>query len=349
MRILHSIFTTEFAGSENNCAQLAALQAAAGHEVRVLIKGKNPRQEARFRDIIGKGRLVVLPGWWPSLLDKWLIKQVLRGFEPEVVHTHLGRATRRVGKVARKMKTPHVASLHLNYEPKVYGDCDGLVCVAGWQEPTLKDYRGKHVVVRNWVPESRGANASDVADIRRTLGAEGRDVRVIGTVGRVDRQKGYDLLVPAFRLAFPNGDELVRLVIVGPAGNMWEDVNHAAVGDARIHVVGYQGNVPAWLAAFDGFVSSSRFEGLALVLLEAVGARLPLLVTDVPGNAELARLQAPGVIDMVPPQDVAALAEGLKRLAGRRAPVAYDVSALDRETVVARVDALYGAVGANRA
>ncbi len=341
MRILHAIFTRDFAGSENNCAQLSALQAAAGDEVRVVIKGKNPKQVARFRNVVGPGHLVVLPGWWPSLLDAWLIRRVLQGFSPDVVHTHLGRATRRVGKVARKMKIPHVASLHLNYEPKVYGGCDGLVCVAGWQVPTLKEYRGKYALVRNWVPEQRDVSAADVADIRRVVGAAGGDVRVIGSVGRVDQQKGYDVLVPAFRKAFPLGDEPVRLVIVGPSGNAWDTVNMAAVGDARIHVVGYQANVATWLAAFDGFVSSSRFEGLALVLLEAVGAKLPILVTDAPGNTELAGLQAPGLMDVVKAGDVDALAAGLKALDMKQRPVVYDLSALDRTTVAERVGALY--------
>lgn len=336
---MHGVFSGEFAGSENNCAQLAVLQAEAGHEVRVVIKGRSPKQVARFMDTVGKDKLVVLPRRWPSLLDGWLLRHVVKGFEPDVVHTHLGRATRRMRPVAKKMRVPHVASLHLNYEPKVYGGCDGLVCVAGWQEPTLNGYAGEHAVVRNWVPVRAKADEATRSRMRAKVGA-GPKTTVVGSVGRIDQQKGYDLLVAAFKLAYPRGDEDVRLVVVGPEGNAWQDVLAQADTDKRITLVGYSTEVAEWLSAFDMFVSSSRFEGLALVLLEAVGEGLPLLVTDVKGNRELADLQPKGKVEVVTPDNVEALAEGLKAVAGRQR-TAYDLSTLNPATVAERVVALY--------
>jgi hypothetical protein len=65
MRILHSILTDDFFGSENHCAQLAAAQGAAGHDVRVLIKGRNKVAVSRFAVVVGQENLVVLPRWWP--------------------------------------------------------------------------------------------------------------------------------------------------------------------------------------------------------------------------------------------------------------------------------------------
>ncbi|RYG58347.1 MAG: glycosyltransferase [Alphaproteobacteria bacterium] len=339
MKILHCVITDDFAGSENNCAQLAMLQTQAGHEVRVVIKGRNPKQVRRFREIVAKDTLVVLPRRWPSLLDSWLLGYVLRGFEPDIVHTHLGRATRRMQPAAKKAKVPHVASLHLNYEPKVYGACDGLVCVAGWQEATLAGYAGEHAVVRNWVP-ARVAPADNARTRLRAAVGASADTLVFGSVGRIDMQKGYDVLVQAFDKAYPRGDEDVRLVIVGQEGNMGRDVAALAENDTRITLVGYSTEVPAWLSAFDVFVSSSRFEGLALVLLEAMGARLPLLVTDVKGNRELADLQKPGVVQVVAPENVDELAEGLKAMKGR-SRTDYDLSALNPATVAERVEALY--------
>lgn len=334
MRILHAVISGEFAGSENNCAQLAVLQAAAGHEVRVVIKGWNPAQVERFKAAVGKDMLVVLPGKWPSILDSWLLKHVVRGFEPEIVHTHLGRATRRLGKVARALKIPHVASLHLTYEPKVYGPCNGLICVAGWQKATLKGYDKPVAVVRNWVPQG--------PVVPKIMKHDG--IIRLGSVGRLDKQKGYDVLVAAFRQAFPEGNEPVTLVIVG-TGPDREVLEVLADGDARISLAGFSNDVAGRMAEMDAFVSSSRFEGLALVVLEAIKAGLPLLVTDVAGNRELADLQAPGVVAVVAPDDISALAKGLVALVDRlrvdAGRVAYDVRAIDPATVAERVVGFY--------
>ncbi len=333
MKILHAIFSTDFAGSENNCAQLAMLQYQAGHDIRVVIKGRNPKQVERFRQLIAPDQLIVIPAAWPSLLDGILLKRIVKKFKPQVIHTHLGRATKRLSKVAHALKIPHVASLHLKYEPKVYGACNGLVCVAGWQRASLASYAGKVAVVRNWVPRRMGnvtaPTKQNPAIIR------------LGSVGRLDNQKGYDILLQAFRQAFPKGSEPVELVIIGEGPDR-AALESIASGDARIHLPGYSANVAKELAGFDAFISSSRFEGLALVVLEALGAKLPMLLTDVAGNRELANLQPQGVIPTVPPEDVNALAEALQNLTVKKlAPVNYDVSELDESTVAVRMVAFY--------
>ncbi|TKW61562.1 MAG: glycosyltransferase [Blastochloris viridis] len=333
MKILHAIFSTDFAGSENNCAQLAMLQYQAGHEVRVVIKGRNPKQVERFRQLVAPDQLIVIPAAWPSLLDGILLKRIVKTFKPDVIHTHLGRATKRFGKVAKALGIPHIASLHLQYEPKVYGACNGLVCVAGWQRASLSSYKGKVAVIRNWVPRRMGNVKAPVK--------ENPAITRLGSVGRLDNQKGYDILLQAFRQAFPKGDETVELVIIGEGPNR-AALEAIAAGDARIRLPGYSANVPNELAGFDAFISSSRFEGLALVVLEAIGAKLPMLLTDVAGNRELADLQPQGVVSLVPPEDITAMAEALKNLTAKPlAPVNYDVSELDESTVAVRMVAFY--------
>jgi hypothetical protein len=103
MRILHSILTHDFFGSENHCAQLAAGQLALGHSVRVLVRGKNPQAVARFMQAVGRENMVGLPRWWPGFLEGWAARRVLAGFEPDVVHVHLGNAAKAVGRAARRM------------------------------------------------------------------------------------------------------------------------------------------------------------------------------------------------------------------------------------------------------
>jgi glycosyltransferase involved in cell wall biosynthesis len=62
----------------------------------------------------------------------------------------------------------------------------------------------------------------------------------------------------------------------------------------------------------DFLVLPSRFEGLPIIILEAMAAGCPILATAVDGNAEILRDQQTALL--VPPEDVRALAEALSRL-----------------------------------
>ncbi|MDX9972536.1 MAG: glycosyltransferase [FCB group bacterium] len=94
-------------------------------------------------------------------------------------------------------------------------------------------------------------------------------------------------------------------------------------GDARKHVAALKlrdciempGRVSREFAAietWDVFVLSSRYEGLSLALLEAMAAGVPVVVTDVPGNAEVVRHERSGLV--VPAGDPVALAGAVLRL-----------------------------------
>lgn len=332
MKILHSILSHEVYGSERFCAELAAAQAVGGDEVRVLIKGARGGEYVRyFEEVVGRDWLVVLPAWWPGVLDGWAARRVIRGFAPDVVHCHLGRAAKRVGMAARREKVVAVASLHLGYKAKLYGHLDGIACVAAWQRETLKGFGGGVAVVRNWARQGQGNGGTEEqrTALRASLGV-GEGDKMIGSVGRLEAQKGYDVLIPSFLEAY-GAREDVHLVLVGE-GSERPKLEALAGGHPRVHLVGFQTPMGPWWAAMDAFVSSSRFEGLALVGLEALAQGLPMLLTDVAGNRELVELQNDGMIGLVPVEDVNALAAGLRKLDW--AKKTYDLSALDKGNAV---------------
>ncbi len=70
--------------------------------------------------------------------------------------------------------------------------------------------------------------------------------------------------------------------------------------------------MPDLLAAVDLLVMASRWEGLGLVFLEAMGAALPVVATRVGGVPEVVRHEHTGLL--VPPGDSPALAAALLRL-----------------------------------
>jgi glycosyltransferase involved in cell wall biosynthesis len=103
--------------------------------------------------------------------------------------------------------------------------------------------------------------------------------------GRMDRVKDY----PTLLNAFVGAPATARLLIAGTGPGEAELVQLAmrlGLGQ-RVRFLGFQPNVRRWMQAADGFVLSSRYEGLPMVLLEAGACGLPAVATDVAGTREV--------------------------------------------------------------
>jgi glycosyltransferase involved in cell wall biosynthesis len=174
----------------------------------------------------------------------------------------------------------------------------------------------------------------DKAEARRRLGLPA-DVPVLVSVGTLCERKGFHRVIealPALRLRHPG----LLLVVVGGAGaeGDWSArlatlVRERGVADA----VRFLGAMPpdelrVPLSAADVFVLATRYEGWANVLLEAMACGLPVVTTDVGGNAEVVRTPALGTI--VPFGDAAALAAALDDALARHRDGGWDRAAIRR-------------------
>lgn len=114
------------------------------------------------------------------------------------------------------------------------------------------------------------------------------DAVVAGSIGRLVPVKNFALAIEAVARLAERG-RAVHLIIVGEGPQHEELLAHARrFGVAeRVHLVGQQTDIGAWLAACDLYVNSSDSEGTNLSILEAFGMGLPAVVTDVGENARL--------------------------------------------------------------
>jgi glycosyltransferase involved in cell wall biosynthesis len=132
-------------------------------------------------------------------------------------------------------------------------------------------------------------------------------------VGRFEIAKDYPNLLRAFarvRAARPDA----VLVIVGQGSLQGEAETLTAELGLRdaVRFLGARNDVPAVMSAADGYVMSSAWEGMPMVLLEAAAAGLPIVATAVGGNGEVVREGESGFL--VPARDPAALGAGMLRL-----------------------------------
>jgi glycosyltransferase involved in cell wall biosynthesis len=349
MRILHCILSKDFAGSETYCCQLASMQAAhaamarppAAKSVRVVAKDNGRTAYVRrLERAAAPASLVCVPRWWPSVCDVAAIGSFVHAFAPDIIHTHLGRATIRAGKAARQLGIPHVATLHLDWR-NAYARCDGIICIAEWQRKLIPpSYRGQVTVVWNWAPPAHVHGAGATASTAPLLAP--RAGITFLTLGRLVPQKGVDVLIRAFRKAFPTGVEAVRCLIAGD-GPQRRELERLAQGERRISMLGYIEDLAAVYRDADVYVSAARYEPFGLTILEAMRAGCRLICTRTQGPVEfLARQHGVAWADV---DDVDSLSAALRRAAeGGHARTVWDLAAFDGHAAMQSIAAFYQAV-----
>lgn len=141
---------------------------------------------------------------------------------------------------------------------------------------------------------------------------------IVGTVGRMQQVKDQPMLVRAFVQALQSQPALrdrLRLVLVGdgPLKAQCEALLAEAGMAALAWLPGERQDVADVMRGLDCFALPSLAEGISNTILEAMASGLPVVATDVGGNADLVRDGATGRI--VPAADANAMAQALLELA----------------------------------
>lgn len=331
MKILHVIFTTDLGGAERYAAELASAQANADHEVRVLMRPQ--RGDNNLETLLDKN---IQRASIHRFFQSWQVSKYIEMFEPEIIHCHLGKAAQLLGKI--KPDIPTVATLHLGYKAKHYGQLDGLICIADWQNVKLGDYAGAVATIMNWTAPASTVVFDQIENLRSSWGADAKTF-VVGTVGRLHKIKGYDVLIQAFK---ETQSPSSKLVIVG-GGDEKTALARLVAGDENIILAGAQTQVAAYYAAFDVFVSASRSESFGLVILEAMAAGCRVIASKTEGALCILKGQPATLVDV---DNVAELAQVLEKAAsaGRSREKDYDMAPFNMLSQTQKIIAFYKTV-----
>lgn len=147
------------------------------------------------------------------------------------------------------------------------------------------------------------------------VGDEGRPrEKWVVALGRLSTQKGFDRLVQAYApLVQSHPDWQLRIYGGGKdRDQLQRQIDQLGVG-GHVQLMGRTDDAPGVLATASVLAMSSYYEGLPMVLIEALGKGLPVVAMDCPrGVRELVDDEVTGLL--VPAGEVDALRKGLRRL-----------------------------------
>jgi len=326
------ILSRGFAGSERAAAEACAA-LSRGHEVALVVRSDH-RNAAGVSvvDALEPGITVFeVPPHWGT---EKRVAELVAEWRPDVIHTHLRRGTRYVARMRRD--AVHVSTLHLHLNGPHYLRTDGLFCISEWQLATVpSSYRGLAFLVPNSLVAHPRLSAARIRELRAEFGA-GDDDYLVGGVGRLVARKGFDVLIRAFvEAGLPNA----RLVIVGDGS---ERRRLERLAGERVTFAGFRRDVKDVYQALDLFVCPSSYEPFGRVIAEALDASTPVVAADSAGPRDFAR-RCP--IELVPPDDVRALAAVLRRhAAAGRVRIDADLSEYSLERTAERMEDAYRTV-----
>lgn len=191
-----------------------------------------------------------------------------------------------------------------------------VVGVSTHTTENLRNYekitRRKLLTIPNGVSLERFSIDIDREALRRELGVP-KNGKIIGLGVRLSEQKGLTYLLKAMQTVAEDIPDL-SLVIAGD-GPLRADLEKEAncLGISKnVFFVGPRTDMPRLIKLFDAYVLPSLWEGLPMVLLEAMAAGCPIIATDVGGNGTAVQDGVNGFL--VPPRSPEKLTEAILKI-----------------------------------
>jgi glycosyltransferase involved in cell wall biosynthesis len=325
MRIFILSTSMGMGGADQQILILARAMRARGHDVRIVAltplgpmgleaqREGIPTQSLELRRNIGD---------LPRLAR---LVRMIREWRPDILHTHmvhanlLGRAVRPLARVGALVSTIHSISDGGRLRMAGYRLTNGLVDRVTIISRLAADRyvkigvvpAGRLEVIPNTVDLERFRPSPEArTTIREQLGIG--DEFVWLAVGRFQPAKDYPTMIAAFANLARGSTSRLVLVGQGPLRGAVETLLRAEGIEDRVRFLGVRRDVPDLMNGADGYVLSSAWEGMPVVLLEAAAVGLPVVATRVGGVAEVVENGVTG--SLVPPSDPTALAAAMRAI-----------------------------------
>lgn len=299
LRVLHVVHRLDYGGLERLVGAIVQRVDRERFESHVLTLSDFGRFAEGLEAHAALHRFRSIPRWsmfWPRRLAR-----TIRALAPDVVHTHSGvwykgSLAARLAGVPRLVHTDHGRACPDPWsarwlDRRAAARTDVVVAVSDALRRQLADTvvadASRIRVLLNGVDTRRFRPRPANGSLRAELGL-GATAPVIGSIGRLDPIKAYDLMIQAFaglRARWSDGPP-PALVLVGDGpdrARLATLIERSGLRGAA-HLAGWRKDVEQVYGLLDVFTLSSWSEGTSLGLLEAMSSGVCPVVTDVGGS-----------------------------------------------------------------
>lgn len=347
MRIAYMLTSLGIGGAERQVVALGKRMAERGHVVLLIVLRE--RQTEQWPTTLNVVHLNVRKSPGSVAAGLMRARRVLRDFHPDLLHSHTypanmaARMARLIGAAPVVVSTIHNVCEGGWARMLAYRLTDSLTSrTTAVSEAAARRYvelnavpHHKFMVMRNGIDVTEFApDAERRTRMRMELGAGGDFIWL--AAGRNVPAKDFPNLMHAFAKIWPAFPR-TRLWITGERGagatgrKRYEGLATPRGTLDRVRFLGLRRDMPAVLDAADGFVLSSAWEGMPLVVGEAMAMEKPVVATDVGGVREL--LGTTGAL--VPAHDAESLAKAMLDVMNQAPEARKEIGCRGRERIQA--------------
>lgn len=248
------------------------------------------------------------------------IRQLIRSFEPQVVHGHssIGGVLARVAAIGSGLPVVYTPNglapgrLAVFVERVLARRTAVVVAVSGSEADDVVAAGIAPAERVTVVPNGVRVPGPEATDLRAVLGVPD-GTPLLGFVGRLAPQKAPEVFLEAAeRLGLARADLHVVVIGDGPLRDELEDRLRGGPLGQRLHWLPQLPGAAAYLGDLDVLALPSRFEGAPYVPMEAMRAGVAVVLTDATGNRDVVTHGVDGML--VPIDDPGALATAIAGL-----------------------------------
>lgn len=288
--VLQITARSDIGGGPEHVLNLSRGLVERGHRVLIAAPQQDPYW-SRFGDAVGAGNRTPIKPRSMRPTDIVGLRRVIVDEGIDVVHTH-GKGAGIVGRAAAlgldvavvhtyhgihlDGNGPIMRRLYVAIERAFSYMTGRVICVSATEKQSALRERlvgdDRAVVIPNGVPKPEVVRTSPPA----------LPIQVLVVI-RNNLQKGPDILKSVCQAASSNDD--LEFVVACPEGDV-ESLRQLLGGAVNATVVGPIPDLRTSVAGYGVLLSTSRWEGMPLVVIEAAMAGLPVVATDVVGNSD---------------------------------------------------------------